>query len=185
MAGLRHAFKEWAIICRALAEGRQALILRKGGIAETDGTFRVEHQRFWLYPTYVHQQQTGVVPEAASLLERVEAERPAPGVVRLTHLVEVADVHRVTELATALRLEGLHVWSPDVVRQRFAYREPGLFVLTARVFQATPVELSETPAYAGCRSWVVLERELPSEGVPVLDDAAFKAIREETYRRIA
>ena len=49
---LRQAFKEWAVICRALAEGRQALILRKGGIAEPGPTFQPEHSHFWLYPTY-------------------------------------------------------------------------------------------------------------------------------------
>ena len=50
------AFKEWAVICRALAEGRQSLILRKGGIAEAGGQFRPEHDRFLLYPTYFHEQ---------------------------------------------------------------------------------------------------------------------------------
>ena len=30
---LKHAFKEWAVICQALATGRQALVLRKGGVA--------------------------------------------------------------------------------------------------------------------------------------------------------
>ena len=61
---LPHAFKEWAVICRALAEGKQALILRKGGIAETGGEFAVEHTRFWLFPTYTHQQRDGIRPEA-------------------------------------------------------------------------------------------------------------------------
>ena len=63
---LQHAFKEWAVICRALAEGRQALILRKGGIAEAGGRFEVEHTRFWLFPTYTHQQR-----------QRHQARRPA------------------------------------------------------------------------------------------------------------
>src|SRR5438270_4902540 len=76
---LRYALKEWAVICAALAEGRQAILLRKGGIAEAGGEFRVEHTRFWLYPTYVHQQREGVKPEALSLLERAEARRPPPG----------------------------------------------------------------------------------------------------------
>jgi len=31
---LAQAFKEWAVICRALAVGKQSLLLRKGGIAE-------------------------------------------------------------------------------------------------------------------------------------------------------
>ena len=36
---LKHAFKEWAVICKALATGRQLLILRKGGIDEPGGDF--------------------------------------------------------------------------------------------------------------------------------------------------
>ena len=77
MNPLGYAFKEWAVICRALAEGQQAVILRKGGIAEQQGAFTVEHRRFWLYPTYVHQQRAGIVEEAFPLLERAETERPA------------------------------------------------------------------------------------------------------------
>src|SRR5262245_30474007 len=95
---LQHALKEWAVICRALAEGRQALILRKGGIAEAGGEFRVEHTRFWLYPTYVHQQRAGIQPEALPLLEQAEAERPSPGMARLTHFAEVAGVYHVHDL---------------------------------------------------------------------------------------
>src|SRR5205823_6044048 len=64
---LKHAFKEWAVICRALAEGRQSLILRKGGIAEPGGEFALEQKHFWLFPTYVHQQQTGIKPEARTM----------------------------------------------------------------------------------------------------------------------
>ena len=41
---LKYAFKEWAVVCRALTEGKQALILRKGGIAETGGRFQLEHK---------------------------------------------------------------------------------------------------------------------------------------------
>ena len=38
------AFKEWAVICRALAQGRQRLILRKGGIEEPGGQFELAHR---------------------------------------------------------------------------------------------------------------------------------------------
>ena len=34
---LQHAFKEWAVICYCLAKGKQAIILRKGGLAEPGG----------------------------------------------------------------------------------------------------------------------------------------------------
>jgi hypothetical protein len=175
MTTLGYAFKEWAVICRALAEGKQALILRKGGIAEHDDAFRVEHTRFWLYPTYLHQKAEGLTPEALSLLEQTEKDRPPEGVVRLSHFAEVAGVYQVHDLASALKLAGLHLWSPDTVRQRYAYRRPGLFVLPVRIWRAArPTDLTETPEYAGCRSWVELGQELPAEGaVPVLDEAAF------------
>jgi hypothetical protein len=175
MTMLRHAFKEWAVICQALAQGRQALLLRKGGIAEKNGDFQLEHPRFWLYPTYVHQQQTGIKPDALPLLKEVEKERPAANVVRLTHFAEVPGIYQVHDLVPALLLNHLHIWSEETVKSRFAYRQPGLNVVPVRVFRAAQaVELPETAEYAGCRSWVELERELPTAGaVPVLSDEAF------------
>src|SRR3954452_25150458 len=105
---LKHAFKEWAVICRALAEGRQALILRKGG---TDDQFMLEQTRFWLYPTYTHQQQDGVRAEARPLLADAEAERPPAGTVRLSHWAEVTGVSRVGDQLAALMLSHLRLWS--------------------------------------------------------------------------
>lgn len=174
MNALRHALKEWAVICRALAEGQQALLIRKGGIAESSGEFAVEQQRFWLFPTYVHQQNAGVVPEAASLLEQAEADRPPPDIVRLTHFAEATGTYIIRELADAWRLAGLHCWSPQTVQSRFEYRWPGLSVLAVRVYRAPQVfDLPNTAEYAGCRSWVALDRALPTEGAtPVLEEKA-------------
>src|SRR5581483_2742361 len=123
---MRHALKEWAVICKALAEGRQALVLRKGGIAEAGSEFQLEHDQFWLFPTYVHQQQAGIKPEARPLLEQAEAERPPLGVLRLSHFATVEGVYHVHSLAGALRLADLHLWSMEAVQSRFAYRSPGL-----------------------------------------------------------
>jgi hypothetical protein len=186
MSELRHAFKEWAVICQALAEGRQALILRKGGIAETEGEFRLEHTRFWLYPTFVHQQRNGIKEEALPLLEQAEADRPPSGTVRLTHFAEVAGVYHVHDLASALKLDALHLLSPQTVAQRFAYRTPGLYALPVRVSKAAgEFALPETAEYAGCRSWVELERVLPTEGAtPILSDASFREVLRELDRRL-
>ena len=66
--------------------------------------------------------------------------------------------------ADALAIDQLHVWSEETVRQRFHYRTPGLYVLTARVFRVrTPVEIPEDPAYAGCKTWVELDREVKEQ----------------------
>src|SRR5207237_612582 len=83
-------------------EGRQAVILRKGGVSEAGGAFRVEHERFWLYPTYLHQQQGGTVEELAPLLEKVTAGRPPAGTVRIGHFAEVVKVLQARTLESAL-----------------------------------------------------------------------------------
>src|ERR1700741_5492014 len=46
------AFKEWAVTVRALAEGEQLLTLRKGGIREPEKHFKLDYERFFLYPTF-------------------------------------------------------------------------------------------------------------------------------------
>lgn len=170
------AFKEWAVVCRALAEGRQALILRKGGISETGGEFRPEHDRFLLLPTYFHEQhRSGIKPDVLPLLDAAEADRPPDGRLRFTHLAGVTAVRKVTDLAAALALSPLHGWTDDTVRQRFHYHSPGLYVMTVRVAALpTPVEVPDRPDYAGCKTWVNLLEVVPTDGAtPVLVDAAF------------
>jgi hypothetical protein len=176
---LKYAFKEWAVICEALSQGLQALILRKGGIAEPTGEFQPEHLRFWLYPTYVHQQRTGIKPEATTLLEQVGAHRSPTGTIRLSHFAQVAGVYRLHDMVGALRIRQLHLWSDETVQARFAYRWPGLYVMPVRVYRALHVaEMPELASYAGCRTWVELEHELPTEGAtPVLSDPQFDDLR--------
>src|SRR5262249_43142329 len=96
----------------------------------------------------------------------------------MTHFAEVPCVYQVDNLETALRLQDLHCWSEETVRSRFAYREPGLFVLPVRVCGMPPRhELVEKADYAGCRSWVELEQALSTEGAaPVLDNASFHTV---------
>jgi hypothetical protein len=178
---LNHALKEWAVICEALARGQQCLLLRKGGIAEADDEFRVEQPRFWLYPTYVHQQSAGIQDEARPLLEQVEANRPPAGKVRLQTWAEVGTVYRLHAELSALLLSHLHIWSEETVRRRFHYREPGLYVLMVRVYRSPTIhEIDESPAYAGCRSWVELTQALPTDGsTPVLDDASYAIVTKQ------
>ena len=172
------AFKEWAVICHALATGRQSLILRKGGIVEPDGEFRVEHRCFWLYPTFTHQMETGIVEAYQPLLAHVRARDDNR--VHLRHIAEVVRVSHLTTLEQAHALAGQHGWSEATVTARFNYRTPGLFALIVRVSEATPHEIVETDDYRGCKSWVTLEEPLSlGETRPVLEDAAFAKVRED------
>ena len=50
------ALKEWAVTIKAMALGKQILIVRKGGIHQDDKEFRIIHPIFLLFPTYDHQK---------------------------------------------------------------------------------------------------------------------------------
>ena len=180
------AFKEWAVVCSALASGRQTLILRKGGIHEGREGFRVEHREFWLFPTGFHQNRDEVIPNAWPLLDEVQSHGQ-PSTLELALYAVVDDVHHVTDRETLSRLSGRHLWYEATVEQRFEYRTPGLFALVVRVFRRpTPFQVADSPHFAGCKSWVDLTAALPTTGLqPVLDDAAFDRQRHEIQQLLA
>ena len=66
---LQVGLKEWAVVCGALASGRQMVLLRKGGIYEAAGEFEVEHREFLLFPTYLHQNPQ-MIPFSQDPLKR-------------------------------------------------------------------------------------------------------------------
>jgi hypothetical protein len=182
---LRIAFKEWAAVCRALAEGRQSLIIRKGGIAEDGGVFKPEYTRFWLYPTYLHQQDQGIKPADLGYLRLALTDRPPQGFLRISLFAEIAEIYFVSSINAALVLDDLHIWSLDTIRQRFHYRTPGLYVLLIRVYRCPTIDVVEHPAYAGCKTWVELDRELSTGGAtPVLSDDGFVTEQAAIRRRL-
>ena len=106
MQPLAHAFKEWAVICRARRPGkRDNNSPQRRNCGGGRRHKNVEHPRFWLYPTFVHQQRDGIVREAQSLLTQAEAERPADHQVRLSHFAEVAAVFDIPDLG-----KGVESW---------------------------------------------------------------------------
>lgn len=172
---LQHALKEWAAICKALALGRQLVILRKGGIDEKSGSFALEHRDFWLYPTFLHQKLEGVHPDAENCYHLSLLGKPAEGQARLTHFARVTAAYELHDMVGAYKLRPFHCYSQATVESRFNYGRPALHALVVRVYRSQRMhEIEETPAYAGCKSWVELTRPLSTDGaVPVLTDAVF------------
>ncbi len=171
------AFKEWAVVCAALAAGKQTIILRKGGIDEGCDGFRVQHGEFWLLPTRFHQDASALKPGAtAGLSSSVgDPHEPQPGKFLVGLYAVVHEVFEVHDLAVLQHLSGEHILSNDTIRQRFHYRHPGLFVLVVRTFRMPqPYIVSDSPYIAGCKSWAELPKPVATFGATaVLDDAAF------------
>lgn len=199
------ALKEWAVTVRALAEGEQLITLRKGGISEQNKHFEVEHERFFLYPTFDHQQATLVreshVPEVKRALEDGAWNPPAPTVrmmeagipvsqpisVRLRAWAEVAAGWEIDDPAALDRLSPFHVWTPEYAVKRFNWkpRHP-IHVLLLRAHRIPrPVTIKVKDEYAGCKSWIEVDRDLPFEGTPVLSDSEFAAVHADLERRLA
>lgn len=159
---MRMAFKEWAAICRALATGRQDVILRKGGIVEAGGEFRPDHAAFLLLPTFVHQGPESLVPAARDLLADIDADRPPEGRVVVRHLARVRETRRVLRLDELDAYRGRHVWSDAVVAERFHRWKDELHVLVVEVSPLPcPVTVPWHDSYGGCRSWIELQDDVP------------------------
>lgn len=181
----RIALKEWAVVIEALLEGRQILLLRKGGIADAGGEFRVEHSEFALYPTFLHQDQQYLRPDLRLAFERILREAEPLGRVRIDGYACVGEVIRVWDPAALHKLESFHIWTPAYIDLRCRYKpENPLYLLLLRIHRlARPVEFEETPVYRGCKSWVRLDVEIDTAGAPpVMTDEEFerqcRAIRE-------
>lgn len=178
MSALAIALQEWAAICALLVTGRLVLLVRKGGIHERGGRFTLEHERFLLLPTFVHQAAERLRPGIP-----VPAD-PAPGRHRLELWAEVAALWRVQQRS---RLDALALpWSDAELDARFAYREPGLWAVALRVHRLpAAAELPDHPSYGGCRSWIRLREAIETVGSrPVLEDAAFAAELERCRRAL-
>ncbi len=171
------AFKEWSVVDRALGEGEQTILLRKGGIQERHGRFEVEHDEFLIYPTYLHQK-----PELLKPAHRPHCrdDRADPAIITIHHSIRVEEVFTAPPMESAARWDRFHVYSPELIVQRYRYKpERPLYALLVRVHRlVSSAAIHETPAYAGCRSWVVLSEDVSSEATPVLAEAVFQKSAE-------
>jgi hypothetical protein len=178
------------------------ITLRKGGIREPGKHFELEHNRFFLYPTFDHQAAAHVreshVPEVGRAIEDATwpgkaptarlvasgAELPQPLSVRIRAWADVAAAWETSDPAAVEALNQFHVWTGDYAVKRLNWkpRHP-LHVLMLRVHRLPrPITVKVSENYQGCRSWIELERDISFEGTPVLSDQEFARAHEQIER---
>ena len=173
------AFKEWSVIVQALLEGRQILILRKGGISENQGRFTIESREFFLFPTKVHQNPKDLLNVADQEVIAAAEGHIARDHVKISAFVEVAHYERVTDLKIIQGLRKHHVWSDQIIEQRFHWgNEDWLDLFVLKVFRLqAPIALKNDTKFAGCKSWIRLATPLPVQGaIPVLPGGQFQKL---------
>ena len=171
------ALKEWDVVRRALESGEQILLLRKGGISESIGGFELEHNQFLLFPTFLHQNLSMLKPAAPGGFE-THAEEPRK--ITISSAGTVSDIIKLRDRKQMDELDAEHIWTPPLIDMRFNYRPTNpLYLLIVRAYKLpTAVTIDNTPAYAGCKSWVPLEQAISTKGaIPAIDDKAFETRR--------
>lgn len=170
------ALKEWSAVIHALLDGRQSVLLRKGGIHEK--RFALEANSFVLFPTVAHSHAARVRTGFRDLVDSAGLDSAEDHVViraaaKVIGAVEVKQPDRLPEI------NDLHIWTDDSVRlDRLDFRpRHGLTVLIVQAAPlATPIRLTRSPEFAGCKSWVelpiVTEIAEPVQDSAVLADIA-------------
>ena len=165
------AFKEWQVICDALESGEQAMILRKGGISEGKLGFQWLHERFFLFPTFFHEQVQQVLPEPDSGQPRdFRPPRSGGEEIEIRLFAETLDTRRLTDWDEITALAPEHIWTEPVIRERFEWGdEPGITLARLRIWKLPqPWILADRKGFGGCRSWIGLPGD---EGMPDLSEA--------------
>lgn len=175
------ALKEWSAVAHALLDGRQTLLLRKGGIHEKAFDLAVaDGDRFVLFPTIAHSHAERVRPEHADVLAPGAADVDDDAFtvragVSLVAAVPVVRPERLDEVAD------LHIWTSASVRSdRLEFRpKHQLVALVVRVVALPqPVRLQRRDDYGGCRSWLDLPLAWDGSGRQVHDEARLAADAE-------
>ncbi len=193
MTSIIHALKEWAIATEALEQGKTIMLLRKGGIKESQGKFVVPRDgaersaggdRILLYPTYEHQQPLLLKPEYQSRVTPV-ASGWHPLQVPISSWAEITDVLPVSEENIVNSLLPFHIWNEEFITTRLKWkpRQP-IYILLLRVYKLpTPQAIDYLAQYGGCTSWIDLASAIDINNTqPILNEDTYKQLTTEIHQ---
>ena len=173
------SLKEWATVVKALENGNQTVLLRKGGILETDSGFRVESKKFFLFPTFEHQQNDSLKSQFYGYLSDVRENQPKKGVNQITSYADVIAEKDITDMKKIEELSPFHIWSDTYIKERMNWMpEKPMKVLFLKVYKISRFEVPVIPEYQGCKSWIDINVNA-GEGHSVLSD---KELEEKLQR---
>jgi|TARA_B100000586_G_scaffold212633_1_gene159678 hypothetical protein len=165
-----NALKEWATIINALDNGKQTIVLRKGGILETASGFKIESNRFFLFPTWEHQETKHIKPEFQNFLDNALKNKPKEGFNKINSFAEVLAEKDIESKETINALSHFHIWSDTYIQERIGWmpKKP-IKAVFLRTYTIPQMDIPLEPDFQGCKSWVEINSNFDS-GQPVLTD---------------
>ena len=152
------ALKEWAVVCKALEDGRQVLLFRKGGIMEYRQGFQMRHNTFFLYPTFEHQSRDFIQADYVEKIEMIMNAQPSEGKNTITSYARSVTIKQITDTSLLSSLRKYHIWNDNYVNQRMNYNpKKPLSVVLLRVYKIDPIEVDVRSEWTGCKSWIPIE----------------------------
>jgi len=175
------ALKEWAIVCKAIEDGKQVLLFRKGGIMEYRNGFELKHKVFFLFPTFEHQSIDSIQSEYREELEVLKQQQQqqqkdntqslnqndnntsneknskvTQDIINISTLVEITHFIEINDISKLEKLEKYHIWNLDYVKMRFNYNpKKPLYLLMLRAYKLNElIEIQNRPEWSGCKSWI-------------------------------
>ncbi|GKU80218.1 DUF1802 family protein [Paenibacillus sp. L3-i20] len=168
------ALKEWAVSVKALLEGNQIIIMRKGGIIEETRDFQLISDSFYLMSAYEHQRKELLKEGNRDAMDETLKEwTELQDKIKLEAYAEVVQDIEINDQETLDKLRHLHIWTDTFAEERLKWkRKKPLHLLLLKVYKLDqPVFAPMRDAYNGCKSWVRLEDELILPAMrPVLSD---------------
>ena len=173
------ALKEWAIVCKAIEDGKQVLLFRKGGIMEYRNGFELKHKVFFLFPTFEHQSIDSIQSEYREELEVLKQQQQqkdntqslnqkennisneknskvTQDIINISSFVEITHFIEINDISKLEKLEKYHIWNLDYVKMRFNYNpKKPLYLLMLRAYKLNElIEIQNSPEWSGCKSWI-------------------------------
>ncbi len=177
------SLKEWATVVKALENGDQTVILRKGGILETASGFEIESKKFLLFPTFEHQELKHIKPQFQKYLEEMKNNQPKEGFNEITSYAEVLDEVDVSSEEKIKLLSKFHIWSDSYIKERKDWMpDKPLKAVFLRTFKIPQKKIPLKSEYQGCKSWININAEV-SSGESVLSDEQINSKLKE-FREI-
>jgi len=187
------ALKEWSIVCRALEEAKQSILLRKGGILEYKKGFEINQKIFLLYPTLEHQSKeylrSNYLQEFELFLKGNDSVvQDKSNIIRILARIEAKqEFHDQTILS---KLQKYHIWNEKYVNMRMRYNpKKPVNALLLRVYKLPePIPISVNPKWAGCKSWIDIELTKKNgnsyDNIDELLNQCEPVIKEDDFQKI-
>lgn len=175
-----------AVLVWALEEGKQLILIRKGGIGE--------EKQFLFYPRYEHSDEVNVRPEFREQMETHKRSPVGQGKVRVSSWAELDEVIKTKSPEEVQALDSYYIWPRWHFRKDFMVKRGFTFeeweeeyydIQILRVYMlSSPIvidDIKDREYICSCHiPYTTLPHDVSAEGsTPVLSDEKFLRLKEE------